>query len=119
MDLEGNIQLWNEGARRLYGYEPEDAIGKENSSVLRAGADVGVGLPLRMMACLRAVVYDQARGQGTGLGLATIYGIVAQARGQVSLYAEPGRGTRAWVLLPITNQTEAPELPAVSPKAGQ
>ncbi|HTE83259.1 MAG TPA: hypothetical protein VK821_00835, partial [Dehalococcoidia bacterium] len=22
-DLEGNIQLWNEGARRLYGYEPE------------------------------------------------------------------------------------------------
>ena len=26
-DLEGNIQLWNEGARRLYGYEPEEVIG--------------------------------------------------------------------------------------------
>ncbi|GAC1689015.1 MAG: hypothetical protein PVS2B1_10560 [Candidatus Dormibacteraceae bacterium] len=57
------------------------------------------------------------RGQGTGLGLATIHGIVSQAGGQVSLYAEPGRGTRASVLLPVTDLTEAPELPAISPKA--
>jgi PAS domain S-box-containing protein len=57
------------------------------------------------------------RGQGTGLGLATIYRIVTQAGGQISLYAEAGMGTRAAVLLPITNQTEAPELPAISTKA--
>ena len=29
MDLEGKILLWNEGARRLYGYEPEEVIGKK------------------------------------------------------------------------------------------
>ena len=50
MDLEGNIQLWNEGARRLYGYEPEEVIGKANSSILLAAAEVGAGLSLRMMA---------------------------------------------------------------------
>jgi len=50
MDLDGNIQLWNEGARRLYGYEPEDVISKANSSILHVAADVEAGLPVRMMA---------------------------------------------------------------------
>ena len=50
MDLEGNIQLWNEGARRLYGYEPEAVIGKANSSILHTPDDVAAGLPQRMAA---------------------------------------------------------------------
>jgi PAS domain S-box-containing protein len=49
-DLEGNIQLWNEGARRLYGYEPEEVIGKANSSLLHTAEDVAAGLPQQMMA---------------------------------------------------------------------
>jgi signal transduction histidine kinase len=39
-------------------------------------------------------------GSGTGLGLATVYGIVSQAGGTVSLDSEPGRGTRVVVQLP-------------------
>src|ERR1700682_5820967 len=50
MDREGNIQLWNEGARRLYGYEPEAVIGKANSSILHTPEDVAEGLPQTMMA---------------------------------------------------------------------
>jgi PAS domain S-box-containing protein len=49
-DLEGNIRLWNEGARRLYGYEPEEVIGKANSSLLHTAEDVAAGLPQQMMA---------------------------------------------------------------------
>ena len=49
-DLEGNIQVWNEGAHRLYGYEPEDLVGKANSSILHTAEDVAAGLPQRMMA---------------------------------------------------------------------
>jgi signal transduction histidine kinase len=39
-------------------------------------------------------------GSGTGLGLATVYGIVSQAGGTVTLDSAPGRGTRVVVGLP-------------------
>src|SRR5258708_4158988 len=42
-DLNGKILLWNEGARRLYGYEPEEVVGKENSSILHIPEDVAAG----------------------------------------------------------------------------
>src|SRR5258708_32206493 len=53
-DLEGNILLWNEGARRLYGYEPEEVIGKANSSILHPSEDVTAGRPREILdAALR------------------------------------------------------------------
>src|SRR5437588_9824823 len=42
-DLDGKILLWNEGARRLYGYEPEEVVGKANSSILHVPDDVKSG----------------------------------------------------------------------------
>ncbi|UUZ68916.1 PAS domain S-box protein [Polaromonas sp. P2-4] len=42
-DLDGKILLWNEGARRLYGYEPEEVVGKANSSILHVPEDVQSG----------------------------------------------------------------------------
>jgi PAS domain S-box-containing protein len=47
-DTEGVIVLWNEGARRLYGYEPAEIIGKPKS-VLHTAEDVEAGLPEAMM----------------------------------------------------------------------
>jgi two-component system, cell cycle sensor histidine kinase and response regulator CckA len=49
------------------------------------------------------------KGEGTGLGLATVYGIVTQAGGNVRIYSEPGHGTTVAVLLPVTEQAPAPE----------
>ena len=42
-DLNGNILLWNEGARRLYGYEPEEVVGKVNATVLHTPENVQAG----------------------------------------------------------------------------
>jgi PAS domain S-box-containing protein len=42
-DLDGRILLWNEGARRLYGYEPEEVVGQANSSILHMPEDVKAG----------------------------------------------------------------------------
>jgi PAS domain S-box-containing protein len=48
-DLTGKILLWNEGARRLYGYEPGEVIGKANSSILHTRQDVEAGVPVQIM----------------------------------------------------------------------
>ena len=50
-------------------------------------------------------------GSGTGLGLATVYGIVSQAGGTVSLNSEVGRGTRATIDLPAREPLYPPTLP--------
>src|SRR5438270_8464834 len=53
-DLDGKILLWNEGARRLYGYEPEEVVGKANSSILHTPEDVRAGKPREILeAALR------------------------------------------------------------------
>src|SRR5438552_3617990 len=44
-DLDGKILLWNEGARRLYGYEPEEVVGNANSAILHTPEDVQAAKP--------------------------------------------------------------------------
>lgn len=46
-DIDGNVVLWNEGARRLYGYRPDEIIGT-SADGLHAPEDIALGLPQRM-----------------------------------------------------------------------
>jgi PAS domain S-box-containing protein len=61
----------------------------------------------------------KASGEGTGLGLATVYGIVTQAGGAATISSEPGLGTTVTVLLPAGEHAESePAAPAAVPTRG-
>lgn len=47
-DLDGKILLWNEGAKRNYGYEPEEVVGKLSADILHTPEDIKAGKPKEM-----------------------------------------------------------------------
>lgn len=75
--------------------------------------DTGVGMPPEVVArAFEPFFTTKPKGEGTGLGLATVYGIVTQAGGRVDVYSEPGLGTSITVLLPATEQPVTAAEPA-------
>jgi signal transduction histidine kinase/CheY-like chemotaxis protein len=71
--------------------------------------DDGAGIPPEVLPHVFEPFFSTKGAHGTGLGLATCFGIVAQARGSIRVVSEMGNGTTFCVLLPAAEAAEAPE----------
>ncbi len=109
-----NIDFGGEDVSSHPGVQP-------GSYVMAAVSDNGCGMDEETLSHIFEPFFTTKKEEeGTGLGLATVHGIVKQSGGHVYAYSEPGKGTTIKVYIPTTDEVTESEKeekePAVSPK---
>jgi signal transduction histidine kinase len=84
------------------GYAKDHAEIDPGEHVLLKISDTGIGMDDQVLAHIFEPFFTtKPKGQGTGLGLATVYGIVGQHGGHIQVDSQPGRGTTFCIYFPV------------------
>ena len=105
----GSLRIWTEN--RSVSAEAADALPglSPGDYVVLGVSDTGMGMPESVRGHLFEPFFTtKEQGQGTGLGLATVYGIVKQSGGGVYVESEEQKGTTFTIYLPPHSATSSP-----------
>ena len=91
-------------------FEPDSPVTEPEKYVALVVKDTGVGMSPDVMARIFEPFFTtDGVGEGTGMGLAVVYGIVKSLRGTITVESEPGIGSTFRVFLPVARTDEESE----------